>query len=56
MMLKKLFFMTTILFLFVLAANSNVLKGLVEYVTDGDTINVKSEDKIYVIRVFADHL
>ena len=30
MMLKKLFFMTTILFLFVLTANSNVLKGFVE--------------------------
>ncbi|MEC8313581.1 MAG: thermonuclease family protein [Verrucomicrobiota bacterium] len=52
MMLKKLFFMITILFLFVLTANSNVLKGLVEYVTDGDTINVKSEDKIYVIRLY----
>lgn len=52
MMLKKLFFMITILFLFVLTANSNVLKGLVEYVTDGDTINIKSEDKIYVIRLY----
>jgi len=52
MMLKKLFFITTILFLFVPIANSNVLKGLVEYVTDGDTINVKSEDKIYVIRLY----
>ena len=51
-MLKKLFFITTILFLFVPIANSNVLKGLVEYVTDGDTINVKSEDKIYVIRLY----
>ena len=51
-MLKKLFFMMPILFLFVLTANSNVLKGLVEYVTDGDTINVKSEDKIYVIRLY----
>ena len=52
MMLKKLFFITTILFLFVPIANSNVLKGLVEYVTDGDTINVKSEDKVYVIRLY----
>ena len=52
MMLKKLFFITTILFLFVLIANSNVLKGFVEDVSDGDTIKVKSKDKIYVIRLY----
>ena len=52
MMLKKLFFITTILFLLVLIANSNVLKGFVEDVSDGDTIKVKSKDKIYVIRLY----
>ena len=51
-MTSKFFFIVIILFSSVFIANSDILEGFVENVTDGDTIKVKSEDKVYVIRLY----
>ena len=51
-MITKYLLIVVILLSQILLVNAAVLDGFVETVTDGDTIKIKSSDKIYIVRLY----